>query len=158
MRGLCLLSHRFVPPANCFQDPSSWGDLSSFEFSEETDSSPDRVPSGKAPQLQQVEACAYRPEGQPLSSWSKTMLSQEWLGLQKSLTASQCGTAPLVILRTKRLPPSQLASGHNKSFLFADVSSSTPKRSPVKSLPFSPSQVEQDFCTDVTNSQKLARC
>ncbi|XP_077208209.1 transcriptional activator Myb isoform X2 [Paroedura picta] len=121
-------------------DPSSWGDLSSFEFSEEKDSSPGQAPSDKAPQLQQTEANACRPEGQPLSNWSKAMMSQEWLGLPKSLTASQCGTAPLVILRTKRLLPSHLVSGHNKSFLFADVSSSTPKRSPVKSLPFSPSQ------------------
>lgn len=147
-----------MPPADCFQDPSSLGDLSSFEFSEETDTSPGRVPSGKGSQLQQTEACAYRPEGQPLSNWSKTMLSQEWRGLPKPLTASQCGTAPLVILRTKRLQPSHLASGQNKSFFFADVSSSTPKRSPDKSLPFSPSQVEQDFCTDVTNPQKSARC
>ncbi|XP_054832591.1 transcriptional activator Myb isoform X2 [Eublepharis macularius] len=121
-------------------DPSSWGDFSSFEFSEEADTSPGRAPSGKAPQLQETETSAYRPEGQPFSNWSKTMLSQECLGLPKSLTASQCSTVPLVILRTKRLHPSHLASGHNKSFLFSDVSNSAPKRSPVKSLPFSPSQ------------------
>ncbi|XP_061479901.1 transcriptional activator Myb isoform X3 [Rhineura floridana] len=121
-------------------DPSSWGDLSSFEFSEEADTSPSRALSGKAPQLHQTEASACRPEGHPLSNLSKTMLSQESLVLPKSLTGSKCGTAPLVILRTKRGHPSQLASGHNKSFILADVSSSTPKCSPVKSLPFSPSQ------------------
>ncbi|KAJ6660072.1 hypothetical protein lerEdw1_017998 [Lerista edwardsae] len=121
-------------------DPSSWGDLSSFEFSEEADTSPSRAPSGRAPQLQPTEASVCRPEGHPLSNLSKTMQSQDSLALPKSLTASKDGTAPLVILRTKRGLPSHLASGPNKSFILADVSSSTPKRSPVKSLPFSPSQ------------------
>ncbi|XP_028579318.2 transcriptional activator Myb isoform X1 [Podarcis muralis] len=120
-------------------DPSSWGDLSSFEFSEEADTSPSRAPSAKAPQLQQTEASACRPEGHPLSNLSKAMLSQDSLALPKSLAGSKCGTAPLVFLRTKRGHPSHLASGH-KSFILADVRSSTPKRSPVKSLPFSPSQ------------------
>ncbi|XP_053144328.1 transcriptional activator Myb isoform X2 [Hemicordylus capensis] len=120
-------------------DPSSWGDLSSFELSEEADTSPSQAPSGKAPQLQQTEASACRPEGHFLSDLSKTMLSQDSLVLPKSLTASKC-TAPLVILRTKRGHSSHLASGHNKSFILADVSSSTPSRSPVKGLPFSPSQ------------------
>ncbi|XP_062980711.1 transcriptional activator Myb isoform X1 [Elgaria multicarinata webbii] len=121
-------------------DPSSWGDLSSFEFSEEADTSPSCIPSGKAPQLQQTEASACRPEGHSLSNLSKTMLSQDSLVLAKSLTGSKYATAPVVILRTKRGQPSHLASGHNKSFILADASSSTSKRSPVKSLPFSPSQ------------------
>nr|XP_020635311.1 transcriptional activator Myb isoform X1 [Pogona vitticeps]XP_020635321.1 transcriptional activator Myb isoform X2 [Pogona vitticeps] len=115
-------------------DPSSWGDLSSFEFSEEADTSPSQAPSGK------TEASACRPEECPLSNMSKTPLSQDSLALPKFLPDSKCSTAPLVILRTKRGHPSHLASDHNKFFMLAGVSSSTPKRSPVKSLPFSPSQ------------------
>lgn len=136
---------------HCFQDPSSWGDFSSFEFSEEADtSSPSRTPSGRAPHLTQREANVFGPEGHPLSNLSKkTMQSQDSLALPKSLTTSK---APWVILHTKRGHPNHLACGPNKSFILADVSNSTPKCSPVKSLPFSPSQVEQDFCTDVTNS------
>uniref|UniRef100_A0A8D2L0Z0 Transcriptional activator Myb n=1 Tax=Varanus komodoensis TaxID=61221 RepID=A0A8D2L0Z0_VARKO len=143
------LPEESASPARCMivhqsnfldNDPSSWGDLSTFEFSEEADTSPSRVPSGKAPQLQQTEASACRPEGYALSDLSKTMLCQDSLALAKSLIGSKCGTAPLVILRTKRGYPSHLASGRNKSFIIADVSSSSPKRSPVKSLPFSPSQ------------------
>nr|XP_042704116.1 transcriptional activator Myb isoform X4 [Chrysemys picta bellii] len=121
-------------------DPSSWGDLSSFEFFEEADTSPSKTPSGKVLQLQQREANACRPEGHPSTNLSKIMLSQGSLDSPKSLSASKCSTAPLVILRKKRGHSSHLASGHSSSFIFADVSSSTPKRSPVKSLPFSPSQ------------------
>nr|XP_008112742.1 PREDICTED: transcriptional activator Myb isoform X1 [Anolis carolinensis] len=119
-------------------DPSSWGDLSSFEFSEEADTSPSQAPPGKA--LQQIEASACRPGGYPLSNLSKALLSQESHTMPKSLTGSQCGTAPLVFLRTKRGHPSHLASDHNQSATHADVSRSVPKRSPDKSLPFSPSQ------------------
>ncbi|XP_053877278.1 transcriptional activator Myb isoform X4 [Malaclemys terrapin pileata] len=121
-------------------DPSSWGDLSSFELFEEADTSPSKTPSGKVLQLQQREANACRPEGHPSTNLSKIMLSQGSLDSPKSLSASKCSTAPLVILRKKRGHSSHLASGHSSSFIFADVSSSTPKRSPVKSLPFSPSQ------------------
>ncbi|XP_065691805.1 transcriptional activator Myb isoform X5 [Patagioenas fasciata] len=50
-------------------------------------------------------------------------------------------TAPWVLLRKRRGHSSPLASGHDSTLVLADVSSSTPpKRSPVKSLPFSPSQ------------------
>ncbi|XP_064913135.1 transcriptional activator Myb isoform X5 [Columba livia] len=49
--------------------------------------------------------------------------------------------APWVLLRKRRGHSSPLASGHSSTLVLADVSSSTPpKRSPVKSLPFSPSQ------------------
>ncbi|XP_062495596.1 transcriptional activator Myb isoform X4 [Pezoporus occidentalis] len=49
--------------------------------------------------------------------------------------------APWVLLRKRRGHSGPLASGHSSTLVLADVSSSTPpKRSPVKSLPFSPSQ------------------
>lgn len=153
MRWHYTLSYSSVPPT-LFQDPSSWGDLSSFEFFEEADISPSKTPSGKVAQLQQREAIACRPEGHSSTNLSKFLLSQDSLDSPKPLSASKCSTTPLVILRKKRGHSSHLASGHSSSFILADVSSSTPKRSPVKSLPFSPSQVDQDFCTDVTNSQK----
>ncbi|KAM6280230.1 transcriptional activator Myb isoform 4-T5 [Porphyrio hochstetteri] len=50
-------------------------------------------------------------------------------------------TSPWVLLRKRRGHSSPLASGHGSTLVLADVSSSTPpKCSPVKSLPFSPSQ------------------
>ncbi|KAM9018109.1 transcriptional activator Myb isoform 5-T5 [Ara ararauna] len=49
--------------------------------------------------------------------------------------------APWVLLRKRRGHSGPLASAHSNTLVLADVSSSTPpKRSPVKSLPFSPSQ------------------
>lgn len=154
MRWHYILSYSSVPPT-LFQDPSSWGDLSSFEFFEDTDTPASRAPSGTVAQLQQRGASACRPQGQSTTNLSKVMSSQGSLGSPKTSSASQGSAAPWLLLRKRRGHCSPLESAHGSALVLADVSSSTsPKRSPVKSLPFSPSQVDQDFCTDVTNSQK----
>ncbi|XP_064913133.1 transcriptional activator Myb isoform X3 [Columba livia] len=122
-------------------DPSSRGDLSRFEFFEDTDTSASKAPSGKVTQLQQRGASACSPQGQPITNLSEIMSSQGSPGSPKSLSASQGSAAPWVLLRKRRGHSSPLASGHSSTLVLADVSSSTPpKRSPVKSLPFSPSQ------------------
>ncbi|XP_072499511.1 transcriptional activator Myb isoform X4 [Notamacropus eugenii] len=122
-------------------DSSSWCDLSSFEFFEEPDISPSQHKSNKSIQLQQREGSIHRPEGYISTNLSKCMSSQGLLDSSKSLpTTARHSTIPLVILRKKRGHASPLPTGDYNSFIFADVSSSTPKRSPIKSLPFSPSQ------------------
>jgi len=156
MRWHYILSYGSVPPT-LFQDPSSWGDLSSFELFEDTDILAGKATSGTAVQLQHGGASACRPPGLPISNLSKTMSSQSPPGSPKSLSASQGSAAPWV-LRKRRGHASPLASGPSSPLGLADGSSSTSKHSPVKSLPFSPSQVDQDFCTDVTNSQKSLQC
>uniref|UniRef100_A0A8C6IVK0 Transcriptional activator Myb n=1 Tax=Melopsittacus undulatus TaxID=13146 RepID=A0A8C6IVK0_MELUD len=64
------------------------------------------------------------------------------LEFAETLQLIDSGSAsPWVLLRKRRGHSGPLASGHSSSLVLADVSSSTPpKRSPVKSLPFSPSQ------------------
>ncbi|XP_051853768.1 transcriptional activator Myb isoform X5 [Antechinus flavipes] len=122
-------------------DSSSWCDLNSFEFFEEADISPSQHHSNKAIQLQQREGSVYRPEGYISTNLSKCMLSQGLLDSSKSLpTTARHSTIPLVILRKKRGHAGSLSTGDYSSFIFSDVSNSTPKRSPDKSLPFSPSQ------------------
>nr|XP_047931655.1 transcriptional activator Myb isoform X2 [Anser cygnoides] len=132
-------------------DPSSWGDLSSFEFFEDTDTSASKAPSGRAAQLQHRAASACRPPGHPTTNLSKILLSQGLPGSPKSLSASQGSPAPWVLLRKRRGHSSPLASGHCSASVLADGSSSTPKRSPVKSLPFSPSQ----FLNTSSNHENL---
>lgn len=146
-------SQSSVPPT-LFQDSSSWCDLSSFEFFEEADFSPSQHHAGKALQLQQREGSVTRAAGEPSTRANKLKLNEGSLDPLKPLPPSRHSTIPLVILRKKRGQTSPLATGDSSSFVFADVSSSTPKRSPVKSLPFSPSQVEHDFCTAITNFQQ----
>lgn len=154
MKWHYTLPYSSVPPT-LFQDPSSWGDLSSFEFFEDKDTWANKAPSSKVAQLQQRGASACRPQGHPVTTLSKITSSQSSPGSPKYLSASQGSAAPWVLVRKRRGDSSPLASGHGSAFVLADASSSTPpKRSPVKSLLFSPSQVDQDFCTDVTNSQK----
>ncbi|XP_075410022.1 transcriptional activator Myb isoform X2 [Tenrec ecaudatus] len=114
-------------------DSSSWCDLSSFELFEEADSSASQHPTGKALQLQQREGGVTRP-------MARRVLSEAHLEPPKPFPAARPSTIPLVILRKRRGQASPLASGGASAFIVADVSGSSPKRSPAKSLPFSPSQ------------------
>ncbi|KAI5773703.1 MYB protein [Gulo gulo luscus] len=121
-------------------DSSSRCDLSSFEFCEEPEFSPSQQHAGKALQLQQREGRVTSPAGEPSTRAHRLKLNEGSLDPLKPSPPSRHSTLPLVILRKKRGQASPLATGDSSSFVFADVSSSTPQRSPVKSLPFSPSQ------------------
>lgn len=148
------LSQSSVPPT-LFQD-SAWCDLSSFAFSEEEAAfSRSQQHTGRAFQLQHREGHGTRPAGEPGLRANSPVLSREASpGPAKALPPARHSMVPLVILRKKRGQASPLASGDSSSFLFADLSSSTPQRSPVRGLLFSPSQVDHSFCTAVTNFQQ----
>ncbi|XP_005390547.1 PREDICTED: transcriptional activator Myb isoform X2 [Chinchilla lanigera] len=119
-------------------DSSSWCDISSFEFSEEAAFAPSQHHSGKALQLQQTEGKGTTGERSPRVN--KRTLGEGSLDSPEAFSPARPSTIPLVILRKKQGQASPLATGGSSCFLFADVSSSAPKPSPVKSLPFSPSQ------------------
>ncbi|EHB17068.1 Myb proto-oncogene protein [Heterocephalus glaber] len=132
-------------------DSSAWCDISSFEFSEEAAFAPSQHHTGKALQLQQTEGKGPRPAGEPSPRENKRMLGKGSLDSPKAFPPSRPSTIPLVILRKKQGQASPLATGGSSCFLFADVSSSAPKPSPVKSLSFSPSQ----FLNTSSNHENL---
>ncbi|XP_063089047.1 transcriptional activator Myb isoform X2 [Cavia porcellus] len=128
-------------------DSSSWCDISSSEFSEEAAFAASQHHTGRALQLQQTEGKGTTREPSPRVN--KCMLGEGARDSSKAFPTARPSTIPLVILRKKQASP--LATGGSSCFLFADISSSAPKCSPVKSLPFSPSQ----FLNTSSNHENL---
>lgn len=141
-------AHQSSVPPTLFQG-SSRCDLSSFALCEEEAAfSRSQQHTGKGFQLQQREGHGTRPAGEPSLRVNSPGLSQDASpGPAKALPPSRHSMVPLVILRKRRGQDSPLATGDASSSLFAAVDSSPPKRSPVKGLPFSPSQVDHSFCS-----------
>nr|XP_048281295.1 transcriptional activator Myb isoform X3 [Myodes glareolus] len=132
----------FAETLQFIDSDSAWCDLSSFAFSEEEAAfSRSQQHTGRAFQLQHREGHGTRPAGEPGLRANSPVLSREASpGPAKALPPARHSMVPLVILRKKRGQASPLAAGDSSSFLFADLSSSTPQRSPVRGLLFSPSQ------------------
>ncbi|XP_063299325.1 transcriptional activator Myb isoform X1 [Pelobates fuscus] len=116
--------------------PSSWSELNNCENYEKADSSLTRPPSVQASEPHEGSGSLTSPEDTPDATLNKNMLCQDFPTSSSLLNSSKVTPSPLIILCKK----SYLANGENGLFSWADINISTPKRSPIESLPFSPSQ------------------
>ncbi|XP_042189568.1 transcriptional activator Myb isoform X4 [Callorhinchus milii] len=121
-------------------DPSAWGDLSSFDFFEGEYSTASKNVTAKSTQLQHRESSICQYEGHTNTSLRKSMVCQGSPALLSSPSASKFSIPPTILRRKKRGHPSHSTSGDSICSTLAVFSCSTPKRTLVKSLPFSPSQ------------------
>ncbi|KAM6404257.1 myb-related protein B [Rhynochetos jubatus] len=127
-------------------DPDGWCDLTQFDLPEEpsassSSNSPVRqTPSKPAPSLPNVTE--YRLDGHTISDLSKSSKG-ELIPISPHAEVS-FGTPPSVLKRQKKRkislsPVTENATSASLSFLDS-CNSMTPKSTPVKTLPFSPSQ------------------
>ncbi|XP_030389092.1 myb-related protein B isoform X2 [Gopherus evgoodei] len=125
-------------------DPDGWCDLSHFDLPEDpaagdsSSSSPvrqaPRKPPGPVPHV--IE---YRLDGHTISDLSKSSKGELIPISPRSEVSS--GTPPSVLKRQKKRKISLSPVTENTSYSFIDsCNSMTPKSTPVKTLPFSPSQ------------------
>ncbi|XP_038655330.1 transcriptional activator Myb isoform X3 [Scyliorhinus canicula] len=121
-------------------DPSTWGDLSSFDFLEGEDNTPSKNVTTKIAQLQHKESSVCQCEGHTNTSLSKSMVCQGSPSSLSSPSPSKFSTPPTILRRKKRGHPNHSTSADNNCSTLADFSCSTHKRIHVKGLPFSPSQ------------------
>lgn len=132
------------------QDPDGWCDLTQFDLPEEpsagsssSSNSPVRqTPSKPTPSLPNVTE--YRLDGHTISDLSKSSKG-ELIPISPHSEVS-FGTPPSVLKRQKKRKISLSPVTENATSLsFLDsCNSMTPKSTPVKTLPFSPSQVRSN--------------
>ncbi|XP_040206411.1 transcriptional activator Myb isoform X1 [Rana temporaria] len=108
-------------------DSSSWSEVNSFETSENTDSSNSSSPSGQDSEPPEEMGSLCGPGAVPDTDTGKTMLCMGSPTSPSSLDCSKCSQSPLIVLCKKRGRLSCLTGGESGL-------------SPIKSLPFSPSQ------------------
>ncbi|XP_062897270.1 v-myb avian myeloblastosis viral oncogene homolog-like 2b isoform X3 [Mobula hypostoma] len=121
------------------QEPDAWSDLSCFDL-------PEDIVKQEPVETSQQTLTEYRIDANTISDLSKSAKKGELIPMITSPVAGSFSTPP-TILRRKRKTKITLSpvteSNSNNSFTIIESSTSssmTPKSTPVKTLPFSPSQ------------------
>ncbi|XP_067888034.1 myb-related protein A isoform X4 [Heterodontus francisci] len=125
-------------------DSVVWNELTNFDFSEVNEKTPAKQTPAKFEHLQHRGGIGYRFDGHAISDLSRSTCSNssgqgELIPITSPIIAKF--TTPPTILRRKRrlrLGPSPTSDCNSISFM--DNSTTSPKSTPVKALPFSPSQ------------------
>uniref|UniRef100_A0A8C5WJS3 Transcriptional activator Myb n=1 Tax=Leptobrachium leishanense TaxID=445787 RepID=A0A8C5WJS3_9ANUR len=120
--------------------PSSWGEFNKFENYEKADSTLTRPPSVQATEPHKGSVKLTSPEDTPDATLNKNILCQTSPTSPSLLNSSKFTPTSLIVLCKKRGRLNCLANGQSGLFSLVDVNISTPKCSPMKNLPFSPSQ------------------
>ncbi|XP_059508734.1 v-myb avian myeloblastosis viral oncogene homolog-like 2b isoform X2 [Stegostoma tigrinum] len=120
------------------RDPDTWSDLSCFDLPEDLiKQTPDKT--------SQQSLTEYRIDANTISDLSKSAKKGELIPMITSPIAGSFSTPPTILRRKKKtkitLSPVNDSYGNSFAIFESSTSSSmTPKSTPVKTLPFSPSQ------------------
>ncbi|RXM96066.1 Myb-related protein A [Acipenser ruthenus] len=122
-------------------DPVVWSDVTSFSLSEVA--SPMKQTAAPFPHKQEGVILGYQFDGSAISHMSRNCGSSngqmELIPLTSSVVA-KFSTPPSILRRKKKERTNHSPSSEGNSSSFMDTSSVSPRNTPVKSLPFSPSQ------------------
>ncbi|XP_058878237.1 myb-related protein A-like isoform X3 [Acipenser ruthenus] len=122
-------------------DPVVWSDVTSFSLSEVA--SPMKQTAAPFPHKQEGVILGYQFDGSAISHMSRNCSSSngqmELIPLTSSVV-TKFSTPPSILRRKKKERTNHSPSSEGNSSSFMDTSSVSPRNTPVKSLPFSPSQ------------------
>ncbi|XP_069777456.1 myb-related protein A isoform X4 [Narcine bancroftii] len=125
-------------------DSVVWNELTNFDLSEINAKTPAKQTPAKFERLQHKGGIGYRFDGHDISDLSRsTCNSSSGQGELIPITSpvvAKFSTPPTILRRKRRLRLGPSPSSDCNSFSFMDNSTSSPKSTPVKVLPFSPSQ------------------
>ncbi|MBN3286225.1 MYBA protein, partial [Polyodon spathula] len=122
-------------------DPVAWSDVTSFSLSEVA--SPMKQTAAPFPHNQECMILGYQFDGSAISDMSRNCSrsnGQMQLIPLTSPVVAKFSTPPSILRRKKKERTNHSSSSEGNSTSFMDTSEVSPRNTPVKSLPFSPSQ------------------
>ncbi|XP_042197900.1 v-myb avian myeloblastosis viral oncogene homolog-like 2b isoform X2 [Callorhinchus milii] len=126
--------------------PDGWCELPNFDLPEEPATSLAKQTPDKKSSVAEQTVTEFHFDATSISDLSKSVKKGELIPMITSPVAGSFSTPPTILRRKKKtkvtLSPVNDSSNSNNSSVVMDTSNSTmtPKSTPVKSLPFSPSQ------------------